>query len=232
MNCRMAICDDENEARAHMHTLAKLWAQSNGHSLIMLEFPSAEAFWFHYEDDKQFDILLLDVEMGDMNGVTLARRVRAGNREVQIIFATGFMEYIADGYEVDALHYLLKPVTSEKLCAVLDRAAEKLARNARTVLLSTAEESVRVPLYEIAYAEVRRNYVTVHADADYTVKTTLSELEKQLDAGFIRVGRSFIVNLRRVRRVGKTELLLSDGARIPMPRGAFDAVNRAMVERL
>ena len=73
------------------------------------------------------------------------------------------------------------------------------------------------------------NYVTVHARTDVTVKMTLGELEKQLDERFYRVGRSALVNLTQISRVTKTEIRLSDGTAIPLPRGAYEGVNRAII---
>lgn len=88
---------------------------------------------------------------------------------------------------------------------------------------------IRVPIYQIRYADVFGNYVTIHASSDVTVKMTLSELEKQLDERFYRAGRSCIVNLSQISRVTKAEIKLSDGTAIPLPRGAYDGINRAII---
>ena len=128
-----------------------------------------------------------------------------------------------------ALHYLLNPVKEEKLRSVLDRAAEKLVKNEKVLSFETGREMVRVPIYQIRYAEVFGNYITVHAAADITVKMTLQNLEKQLDDRFYRVGRSALVNLTQISRVTRTEIRLSDGTAVPLPRGAYDGVNRAII---
>lgn len=228
---KLAICDDSPADTLYLQGLVSKWAKKASEIVEVQTFHSAEAFLFEYEEDKAFDILLLDIEMEEMDGVTLARKVRSGNQQVQIVFITGYTDYIADGYEVEALHYLLKPIKEEKLFEVLERAVEKLARNERTLLLDTADGIVRVPLYEIHWIEVQRNYVTVHAAEDYTVKKSLSEVEAELDEGFMRTGRSFIVNLKQVRRIGKNEVILADGSMIPLSRGYYEKLNRAMIER-
>lgn len=229
MNYNLAICDDCEADRQYVLDMALRWAEKAGHTLRVDQFSSAESFLFHNAQESDYDILLLDIEMGEMDGVTLARRLRAGNDAVQIVFITGYSEYIAEGYEVAALHYLMKPVKEEKLCAVLSRAAEKLSKNERVLALECGGELVRVPVYRIRYADVLGNYVTIHAQVDITVKMTLGELEKQLDERFYRVGRSAIVNLTQISRVTKTEIKLIDGAAIPLPRGAYDGVNRAII---
>lgn len=194
-------------------------------------FASADAFLFRYIEDKSFDLLLLDVEMPGTDGVTLAKTVRQENEAVQIVFITGYSDYIAEGYDVAALHYLVKPVSREKLFAVLDRAWEKHRRNARCLNLELSGELVRLPLYEVRYLDVHQNYVTVHARQDYTVKRTLGEFEAQLDEGFLRVGRGMILNLKQIRRVTKKEVVLADGTALPLPRGAYEPLNRAIIER-
>lgn len=231
MRYHVAICDDAAADRDYLETLVRRWAAQHGHTVCLKTYPSAESFLFAYEEDKDLQILLLDIEMGPMDGVTMARTLRKDNDGVQIIFVTGYSDYIADGYEVEALHYLMKPVAEQKLDAVLDRAAEKLGRNARVLLLECPDEVVRLPLYQIRWAEVRGNYVTIHAKIDCTVKKTLGQLEAALDENFFRLGRSLLVNLGCIARVSKTAVTLTDGTTLPLPRGAYERLNRAIIQR-
>lgn len=230
MDYKIAICDDSQVDRDYVNTLVHQWARSAGVSVHTECFPSAESFLFRYAEESSFDILLLDVEMGAMDGVTMAKKLRRDNDTVQIIFITGYSDYIAEGYEVAALHYLVKPLKEEKLFSVLDRAAEKLRKNEKVLHLEISGEMVRLPIHRIRWAEVSGNYVTIHENADYTVKMTLGQLEKELDERFFRVGRSAIVNLTQISRVTKTEIKLSGGASVPLPRGAYEAVNRAIIQ--
>ena len=228
---KIAICDDSAVDRDYTAGMVEAWARNRGILLILRKFPSAEAFLFQYAEEKDWDILLLDIEMGALDGVSMAKTVRKENEAVQIVFLTGYSDYIAEGYEVAALHYLMKPIKSEKLRVVLDRAAEKRKQQDRCLNLELSGEMVRLPFYEIRYLEVRQNYVTLHAKRDYTVKRTLGEFEKELDQRFFRVGRSLILNLKDVRRVTRTEVRLSDGTVLPLPRGAYEPLNRAIIER-
>ena len=229
MAIRVAICDDRHEDQLLVSRLLSLWAKQRNIDIASEIFPSAESFLFCYAENKEFDILLLDIEMGDMDGVTMARCIRKENAAVQIVFITGYSDYIAEGYEVEALHYLMKPLKEEKFFTVLDRAVEKLRQNERYLNLELSGEIVRIPFYEIRYLDVRQNYVTVHAGQDYTVKRTLGDFEKELDERFFRAGRAMIVNLTLIRRVTKTEVYLSDGTVLPLPRGAYEPLNRAII---
>lgn len=229
MDYTIAVCDDSGTDREYIAGLARRWAGDRGHTARIELFVSAESFLFGYEDRSDYDILLLDIEMGGMDGVTLAKKLRRERDTVQIVFITGYSDYISEGYEVAALHYLMKPVKPEKLFAVLDRAAEGLRRAERVLTLECGGETVRVPMREIRYAEVRSNYVTVHGAGTHTAKMTLSELEGLLDERFFRVGRSALVNLTLISRVTRSDIFLRDGTSIPLPRGAYEAVNRAII---
>lgn len=229
MRYKIAICDDLESDRDYLKDLLNKWANDYSHLLSIDSFSSAESFLFHYEEANDYDILLLDIEMGLMDGVSMAKKIRQDNDTVQIIFITGYSDYIAEGYEVNALHYLMKPVKEEKLFSVLERAIEKISKNDVVLNMETANGMVRVPIYQIRFAEVFGNYVTIHANDEVVVKMTLNEIEKLLDERFYRVGRSVIVNLNEVSRVTKTEIKLLDGTSIHLPRGAYDGVNRAII---
>lgn len=231
MRYKLAVCDDSQDDRDYITALCEQWALETGHSVQVTKFSSAENFLFQYEEEKAFDILLLDIEMGAMDGVTLAKKLRGTNETVQIIFITGYSDYISEGYEVAALHYLMKPVKKDKFFAVLDRAVMKLSKNERLLHLKIGSEMVRIPYYQIRYIDVLQNYVTVHAREDYTVKMTLGELSKELeqDTRFCRVGRSAIVNLHVISRVTRKDIILQDKTVLPLPRGAYEGINRAII---
>ena len=230
MTYKIAVCDDSDADRQYISALTRQWAARENHTVHLSMFPSAESFLFQYSQESDFDILLLDIEMGRMDGVTMAKELRRENETVQIVFITGYSDYIAEGYEVSALHYLMKPVSEEKLFSVLNRAAEKLRRNERVIHLEQGGEMVRVPVWQIRYADVQGNYVTVHAKEDYTVKMTLGELAEALDERFFRAGRSAVVNLTCVSRVTRTDIYLDNGSVIPLPRGAYEKINRAIID--
>lgn len=232
MEYKVAICDDNQQETRFLESLVQAWAARNEYRVHTDLFPSAEAFLFQYEEKKDYDILLLDIEMGEMDGVALAKLVRKDNETVQIVFVTGYSEYISEGYDVAALHYLMKPVKQEKLYEVLDRAVQKIKKNEKVLVLEHSGETVRIPLYEIRFIEVNQNYVTVHAKAEITVKKTLKEFEELLDERFYRAGRSFIINLNGIEKVTRTEIYLSCGTVLPLPRGQYEPINRAIITRV
>lgn len=231
MTYKIAICDDNDIDSQYISSLVSLWAEQRGVHIKSDLFSSAEAFLFHYAEQKDYDMLLLDIEMGQMDGVTMAKTIRRDNESVQIIFITGYSEYISEGYEVSALHYLMKPVHQEKLFEVLDRAVEKIHKNERVLFLEISGEMVRIPFYQIRYLEVCQNYVTIHGKQTFTVKKTLSEFETELDERFFRAGRSYLINLTYIQRVTRSEVYLTDNSVIPLSRGIYEPLNRAIISR-
>ena len=225
----VSICDDNADERGFIKQIVLDWSAKSGAGVSIREYPSAEALLFSYSDCPP-DILLLDIEMPGLSGVELAKRLRQnGNRLLQIIFITAYSDYIAEGYDVAALHYLLKPVDREKLFSVLSRAVERIADDGKKLVLELPDETALVPICDIKYIEVIKNYVTVHAERDYTLKKPLKEIERDLDGRFLRVGRSYTVNLHFIIRVTRSEIFLKGGGTVPLPRGAYEKVNRAII---
>lgn len=230
MDYRIFLCDDVETDRAFLAELTEAWANARDCAVELACFSGAEPLLFRLAEEAP-DLLLLDIEMPGMNGMELARRVRNQNELCQIVFVTGYSDYIAEGYDVAALHYLMKPVAREKFFSVLDRAVQRLQNDRALLTLELPEGVVRVPFREIEYLEARRNYTQIVGKTPLTVKRPLSALEGLLDERFFRVGRSYIVNLTHVRRVLKSEVEFASGTKIPLPRGAFEAINRAIIRR-
>jgi len=233
MKYKIAICDDDETQRVYLETLVYEWAQRHRYLVDVQLYAHAEAFLFDYTQEKDFDLLLLDIEMPGISGVELARRIRQENTAVQIIFITGFYDYFSDGFDVSALHYLIKPVDPGKLLPVLDRAAEHLRDRERAVLLITPEETIKIPLADITYIEAQNVYVIVHTVGEqYRTRVALSRFIEQLDETFLKVHRSFVVGLKYIKKISRTQITMLDGALVPISRGQYDAVHEALIKYL
>lgn len=225
----IAVCDDNEADVAFVVSLIEKWKKEMMLPLQIESFLSAEAFLFAYETDRKYDLLFLDIEMEGMSGVELAKKLRGMGARLQLVFITGYMEYISEGYDVEALHYLMKPVTEIKLTEVLNRALERIKTRERELMLSLPDGIIKLPLYDIRYIEVSKNYVSVHTGETFRVKKTLNELETELDDGFFRVHRSYIVGLRFIKKITKTEVILKDGTVVPLSRKIYNDLNQAMI---
>lgn len=230
---RIAICEDNQRDAEYVRNIVKDWAEQMEFDLIIEHFPSAESFLFRYAEDKPWDILLLDIEMQEMDGVNLAKKIREVDETVQIVFITGFPDFVGEGYEVAALHYLMKPVHKEKLYTVLDRAIKALLNkenSEKTIVLPTEEGFRRVAVQEIMYAESFAHNVKVTTKSEcFLVRMSISNIEEMLGEGFVRCHRSYLVGIKNVARISKTEVILDSGKTLPLSRGAAAGVQKAFV---
>lgn len=231
MHMSIAICDDDAAQRDYLRKLASLWAEQAGLSAAIRLFESAEAFWFAYQGDKNWHLILLDIQMKGMDGVALAQQIRRDNQDVQIVFVTGYTDYLAEGYEVSALHYLLKPVNEAKLFAVLDKAQTRLGRGEQAIVINFGGESMRVLTETILVVEAfAHSTVLKTTQGPLETKLSITSMETMLERqGFVRCHRSYLVGLRHIRRISKNSALLDDGSEVPLSRSAYDSVNRAFI---
>lgn len=233
MKLKIAICDDEANQIEYLSNVVTTWAKKNRHAVEIKPYSAAKSLLFDYCEEKDFDILLLDIEMPGMSGVELAKAVRKENATVQIVFITGYYEYFSDGFDVSALHYLIKPADERKLMPVLDRAVSNLTYRQRSVLLTSPEGDRKVSLADIEYVESENVHVAVHTVSGvYRSRISLVKFAEQLDETFIKVHRSYIVNLKYVKKITRTDITMVSGDLVPISRGMYDEVHAALIKFL
>lgn len=230
MKYKIAICDDEQNQIEYITSIVASWSAHEGHGCEIRTFASAEAFLFEYEEDKAYDILLLDVEMKNMNGIELAKRIRKDNNRAEIIFITSHFEFVGEGYEVDALHYLIKPISAEKLTQVLTKAAEKISVEPPSVVISCEGETVKLYEADIRYVESFLHYIVIYTnDKAYKIKENISVFESRVSDDFYRIHRSYLVALKHITRISRTSVNIGN-TELPLSRGKYDDINRAFIE--
>ena len=231
MKLNIAICDDEPKELENIASIVKDWGKYSGHVCELKTFSSAETFLFAYEEDKTYDILLLDVEMGEMSGIALAKKLRKEENQAEIIFITSHFEFCGEGYEVDALHYLIKPISEQKLHMVLNKAVEKLQIEPPSVVIICEGETVKLYENEIFYVESLLHYISIHTkDKEYKIKENLSTFAKKLSDDFYQTHRSYLVSLKKIVKISRSAVCLKDKTEIPLSRGKYDDINRAFIE--
>lgn len=230
MNIKIAVCDDEEEQVKYLLKLCSNWAIKENHTVDLLSFPSSESYLFHACEDKSIDILVLDIEMPGMNGMELAKKLRSSGDQVQIVFVTGYTEYMSDGYDVSALHYLTKPIDEKKFYKVLSQASTNIISKKIPVLLT--KEGIMIRLYEedINYLEASGHGMIVYTDkGQEKVSDSITSIIQKLSDAFIQSHRSYIVNLKKIAYLSKSEIILDDSKRIPIARGKHEAINQSFL---
>ena len=228
----LAIVEDKKPQAEHLYALVMDWAALRRVVLSVQIFQSGESFQFNWPEQYHFDVLLLDVGLGGINGIDLAKTIRSQDQQLIIIFITGLEDHMQEGYEVSALHYLLKPVNRDKLFACLDRALKQTGRESASIILTNERgEQVRLPQEEIMAAEAFAHTVCIHTtQTTLEVRLSIGELEKALMNNlFIRCHRGYLVGLAHIARINREALVLDDGRAVPISRRLYPAVNRAFI---
>ena len=236
MAVQIGICDDEEVQLNYLTGLVESWALEANVRISVSTYPSAESFFFDWSENKTFDILLLDIQMKEMDGMELARRIRERDDALQIVFVTGIPDYIAEGYDVRALHYLIKPVTPQKLHKVLSKALLLMEKRRPSVLIEAEDTTLRLYLSDILYLEARGRNMELHTkDRIYLCHSGITALEDKLAKAsadfpvFFRTHRSFLVNLGLLNRIDHTAVILEDGTELPLSRRLYQDACRAMI---
>lgn len=220
---KFAICEDEIIQAEINKDYIKKWADINNIECRIDIFQSAEKFLFNWEYEEVHDIIILDIHMGDMSGIELAKKIRTMDKEVIIIFITGIDEYVFEGYNVSAFNYLLKPIDEVKIFNVLDNIKEKLEKditNKKFLILSKGKNILRIDYDDIFYIIAFDHYIDIHTKNDiYTFNRKISEIETLLPQRyFVRCHRSYIVNIKYVKNINRNSLLLENQIKIPVSK--------------
>ncbi len=225
---RIAICDDEPQCR--QQAVQAVHACTRSLDILTDVFENGNAFLQSFRK-KTYDLVFLDIEMPEIDGISLARRLRELSRDVPIVFLTSHIEYALEGYEVNALRYLTKPIQNDKLHELLGYVMERMQEQ-RTLWLKTDGGEERVPVKDILCLEAQNQNILIRtADREYTVRYNLGEYEKELSQdGFFRIHRGYLVSLRHVKSLGKHELTLSDGTVLPVSRTKEKSLKEALFQ--
>ena len=161
---RLAICEDDDTIRVQLHSLCHEILTENGVEHSITDFSSAQQLnnvLKLAEENNPFDLLLLDIQMEGLTGMELAQSLRQRGDRVSIIFVTGYEDYLPQGYSVQPIHFLLKPVSREALDAAL-RTDWQLNHKPKTAVLRIGSKTVSLPLAKIRYVESNDHNIIVH----------------------------------------------------------------------
>ena len=215
MGIEIAVCDSDREIANEL----KKWIALYKPETYAKTFFSADALLRYKEF---FDIYFLDIK--GISGLELAHQIRqreklAGAPRSILIFATGFSDYMADAFDVQAFHYLIKPIKEEKFREVLEKAMEeaktKRQQEEAYILLRIPSKKKKVLLRNVLYVESSNKKVLVHTtEGTYEVQGKMEDFEQSLGDTFYRSHRCYLVNFSHISSYGKNEIELVNGDRI------------------
>ncbi len=223
---KIAICDDLQAERENLRGLLDAFCAENGIRGQFFEFQSGEDL---LQSEQAFQLIFLDIYMGGITGIDTARQLKERDPECLIVFTTTSIEHGADAFEVDAFHYLVKPIDPEKLKTVLRRWLNLLSE-IQTVEIKSGRGLRNVPIRDILYVEVQGRSCCVHTvSEEIGASMTLSALEEVLPSDqFVKPIRYCLASLRHIRHIGEGFLELEDGTQIKTARGSTDALRQTL----
>ena len=230
---RIALCDDEAKILDEVSSYINKYAEKK--NILGLEifcFDSARALKSALDDEKSFDIFVLDVYIGDEMGTALAREIRKRGIESPVVFLTTSLEHAPESFETATLRYLIKPMNPVKFYEAMDAALAQAAKMAeRLIKLKTENGVERINASLILYSEAHNHYqyIMLNDGRQIKVRMTVAELYGILikHDGFARVGSAYIVNLRNIKNVSNSEVHLYNNIIIPIPRGKHAEIKKA-----
>ncbi len=223
---RIAICDDEEMYRVQLKSvLDKILVNADYEIETFADGNRLEEAY----SEAQYDLVFLDIEMPAVDGITLARRLRARSEKVFIVFLTGHVEYALEGYEVNALRYLTKPVDTDKLKEVIRYVQDKQG-SGRQIIVKEDGEQLLIDIADVMYMEsMNQNVRIVTTRGEHVIRYNIGDFEQQLAGdGFFRIHRGYIVALAKVKKLAKSDVIMEDGTALPVSRSNIKALKDAL----
>ena len=226
---KVAIVEDDDHYAATLEKYLNRYSEEANQGFNIVRFNDGADIIEDYSGD--FDIILMDIEMKILDGMTTAERIRQRDTKVVIIFITNMPQYAMKGYSVDALDFVLKPVNYYSFSQRIKRALERMdKRTSHFLSLSVKNGILKIDISDILYIEVQNHDLTYHTVSEnITVRGTITEAEETLSGfNFFRIGKPYLVNLAHVRGFIDGEAIVNTD-KIPVSRAKrkdfMDALN-------
>ncbi len=228
----IAICDDEVFYREKLKKLLEAYANARQLSCHIRLFPSGEAFLNQGESSIKYDIVFLDIQMEKLNGLAVAQQIRTFHCDTSIVLVTAFMNYVLEGYKVNAVRYLMKDTLEAALPECMDAILEK--RSVARVTFSFLEGEKNLYTDNLLYVESRKHksyFCYLESELTfYQLYDKLDTVEEKLkEYGFLRIHKSYLVNMKHVRKISNYTAFLDIGEELPVPRLRYQRVKEAFV---
>ncbi len=214
----IAIVEDEKKFVKQLESYIVQYKKERNKDIKVSVFSDGEDIIENYRC--QYDIILMDIQMQFMDGMTAAEKIRELDSEVVIMFITNMTQYAVRGYEVDALDYVVKPVEYFAFSQKLDKAIERIKKQTEEYLIIPTDAGVhKLALSDIYYIESQGHNAIYHTKkGDFSSRASLKDLENRVVIyGFFRCGKGFLVNLRKVDAVNGNDCVIN-GEKIPISR--------------
>lgn len=228
---RMLLADDDPVFLSKLERLLTQYAAQQQRKVWIDAYPRDDLSSFILQP---YDIAFLDIDFGNRRGagIDLARRLRQKRNDAIIIFVTSYVEYAPEGYELRAFRYLLKTDVDAKLEAYCSQAVEHFTAKREVVSIRNNGEIINLAVDDILYLESEKHTVHVYmlcGNFDhYSCYTSLQSFEEKLQPlGFLRIQKSYLVNMRHIKKLQCSEVIMENGLTLPVSGKNYSEIKRA-----
>ena len=236
IHLKICICDDNNDIHSTIKSLI-VGCSLDNISYSLDDVYSAEELLKNYSTPNKYDIIFLDIEMNRLNGIEAAEKIRIIDSRVIIIFISSYPNYVFDAFKVEALHFIVKPISTDEFNSVFERALHKYNTLNSSLTLKWQGERFIINIDSIKYIEGYMLHITVYtADSEYESLGKIPEMLSRLSSyGFIQTHQGFLVNMNYIKSFEKSDIVLTDNTRIMLSvrkrANALQAFDRYIRER-
>lgn len=230
---KIAVCDDEKFYREKINNLLKKYLSEHQLDGIIDIFCSGEEFLSQRGNAVKYDAVFMDINMEQTDGIETAMRIRAFQSNTYIVFVTAFIKYVLEGYKVNAVRYIMKDTLDVAIPECMDAILQKM--ELRQVSFSFMEGEKRLYTDNLLYVESKKHKSIFYYQEEilkrYQIYEKLDDIEKILeDYSFLRIHKSYLVNMRHIRKINNYIAELDTGEELPIPRIRYQKVKQEFVE--
>lgn len=228
----IAICDDDKEFTEYLQELCSDMMHHMDISFQISLYYSVKELSIAFATGEKIDLLLLDIKLDEENGIEFARSLRQDGYDTSIVLMSSDDSYLLDGYTIQPVYFLLKPITYEKLEQAVQADLKQKMRN-ETITVKCGQQSISLAVESIIYLEVMDHTLTIHTRTeDYRTRLTMSQLLGMLPGQrFCRCHKSYAVHLASVQSISRTEgVTLGNMVRLPIGRKYYEAFQKCFIE--
>lgn len=228
---QIALCDDENEELERMKNILRTYRkQHTGRDFSIDYFRDADELLEMIREQKYApNLLFMDIYMPGKLGIEAAKELREMGSLCRIVFLTTSKEFALEAFRVDAVQYLVKPISDKDIFQILDQFSREMEEEGKKYLLLRVDNNIRkIVLSDIVYCEAQKKCQCIYM-ADETqiiLRLTMAKVCEMLSGyhAFVRVGVSYIVNLEHIISLNAKELLMDNKKKIYLPRGTYQGL--------
>lgn len=229
---KIALIEDEEIYSSYFKNLINQYESNNSLFIELDIFNTSITFLEKFKAN--YDIIFIDIELPDINGLELSKKIRKIDEEAIIIFITNLAQFAINGYEVNAYDYIVKPIKYERLEAILNKISTKVEKNADFFNIKTTSGYLKIRCKDVYYISVDDHLVYLHLkNKNYECWDSLKNIEKTLPKDFfVRISKSKIVNIFHIASIGNKTIILSNDLELTfsplLKNQIMDALNKVI----